>query len=127
MKRHLLSLTVAGLSTVALALPAAARPEIASGDQLLETDVAGCLATADQFIGNLGVDSSEGMMDRTGYFEDGAFRILCYGAGESSSLAVVFATHNSSSEVALDFIQLALDEMVQGLAVSEQTLPAPTK
>lgn len=111
MQRHLLSLGLTA-SLATLALPAAARPELASGDQLLNTDVAGCLAAADQFIQGLGVEFSQGTIDRTGYFQDGAFRILCYGAGEDHSLAVVFASHDSSRESVADFIQLALTSLI---------------
>ncbi|NJL47849.1 MAG: hypothetical protein HC929_10660 [Leptolyngbyaceae cyanobacterium SM2_5_2] len=119
MKRHLLSIGFVGLSLVSLSLPAMARPEIASGDQLLETDVAGCLSLADQYIAELGVESDQGSIDRTGYFEDGSFRILCYGAGEAS-LAIVFATHNESLEVAANFIQMTLAELARGQSVSQQ-------
>ncbi len=119
MKRHLLSLGFVGLSLVSVALPAMARPQIASGDQLLETDVAGCLSLADQYIAELGVESDQGSIDRTGYFEDGSFRILCYGAGEAS-LAIVFATHNDSLDVASNFIQMTLAELARGQSVSQQ-------
>jgi hypothetical protein len=103
-----------------MALPAAARPEIASGDQLLTTDVEGCLARADRLIADLGVESDQGSIDRTGYFEDGSFRVLCYGAGDDSSLAVVFASHEQSAEVASSFIQMMLTELSQAEAVSQQ-------
>jgi hypothetical protein len=115
MKRHLLLASLAGLSTLGMALPAIARPEIASGDQLLNTDINGCLSLADQYIADLGVESDRGTIDRTGYFEDGSFRILCYGAGESS-MAIVFATHEASIEIASNFIQMTLDELSQAEA-----------
>ncbi len=128
MKRHLCAIrkairagiVLASLGPVFLTLPAAARPEIASGDQLLTTDVAGCLARADQLIINLGVQSDQGNIDRTGYFEDGSFRILCYGAGDDSSLAVVFASHEQSAEVASNFIQMMLTELSQDESISQQ-------
>jgi hypothetical protein len=110
MKRHLYLAGWLGLSFLGLALPVAARPEIASGDQLLNTDINGCLSLADQFIADLGIDSDRGSIDRTGYFEDGSFRILCYGAGESS-VAIVFATHEGSIEIASNFIQMTLDQL----------------
>ncbi len=124
MQRPLLSLGLMA-SVVTLALPAAARPELASGDQLLSTDVAGCLAAADQFIQDLGIEFSQGTIDRTGYFEDGVFRILCYGAGEEESLAVVFASHETSGDAVADFIQLALSSLnrLQPEAPSAQGLP----
>lgn len=117
---YLGAIALAGLGLLATAMPALARPEIASGDQLLNTDAAGCLAAADDFIETLGIDYAEGSIDRTGYFDDGAFRILCYAAGDYS-LAVVFATHRESTAVAADFIQMALAELAQAPA----QLPAP--
>lgn len=119
MSVNLLSVGFASLSLVSIALPALARPEIASGDQLLDTNVLGCLARADQFIADLGISSEQGSIDRTGYFEDGSFRILCYEAGEES-LAVVFASHQQSLEVASNFIRMALGELQQLQSVSQQ-------
>ncbi|MBD2106642.1 hypothetical protein [Nodosilinea sp. FACHB-13] len=120
MKRHLYAIALTGLGLAALIQPANARPEIASGDQLLDTDVAGCLTRADQLINNLGVESDQGGIDRTGYFEDGSFRVLCYGAGDTNSLAIVFATHDQSAEVAANFIQMMLTELSQGESLSQQ-------
>ncbi|MFQ4137787.1 hypothetical protein PGN35_015835 [Nodosilinea sp. PGN35] len=113
-------IALASLGLVTLAQPASARPEIASGDQLLDTDVAGCLSRADRLIDRLGVESDRGGIDRTGYFEDGSFRVLCYGAGDTSSLAIVFATHDQSAEVASSFIQMTLTELSRGEALSQQ-------
>lgn len=90
--------------------PALARPAIASGDRLLTTSVAGCLAAADQFIADLEIQSERGDIDRTGYFDDGAFRIVCYTAGEAS-LAVVFAAHNHAQDTVTRFIQQTLDTL----------------
>lgn len=100
------------LGCAAIALPAVARPEIASGDILLETDFQGCLARADRFIAELGVQSDGGSIDRTGYFEDGTFRILCYGT-DTESMAIVFAAHDESADVASSFIQMTLDALRQ--------------
>jgi len=119
MKRHLCAIALASLGLGFLSLPASARPEIASGDQLLTTDIDGCLARADRLIANLGVQSDQGGIDRTGYFEDGAFRILCYGAGDDSSLAVVFATHEQSADVASGFIEMMLSELSRSLSISQ--------
>ena len=113
MRKHLLPVSLLGLICTGFALPAIARPEIASGDQLLDTDVPGCLALADDLITDLGVESDRGAIDRTGYFEDGSFRILCYGAGDAS-IAIVFASHEDSVDIASNFIQMALDEMASG-------------
>jgi hypothetical protein len=110
MRKLLLSASALGFTCAALALPAMARPEIASGDQLLNTDVSGCLTLVDDFIADLGIESDQGVIDRTGYFEDGSFRILCYGAGEAS-MAIVFASHETSIDIASNFIQMALDEL----------------
>lgn len=107
---RLVSVSFLGLCLATLGLPAEARPEIASGDQLLNTDLQGCLSRADSFISDLGVESARGGIDRTGYFEDGSFRILCYDTG-SDSMAVVFASHTDSVDVATSFVQLALEEL----------------
>jgi len=128
MKQHLhflsaccLPLVWAGLAC----LPTLARPEIASGDQFLDTNVAGCLALADDFIAQLGVESDRGAIDRTGYFEDGSFRILCYGAGDAS-MAIVFASHETSVGIASNFIQMALDELAsQSATALTPSQPAP--
>ncbi|MBE9139423.1 hypothetical protein IQ254_19855 [Nodosilinea sp. LEGE 07088] len=120
MKRHLYAIALASLGLACFTQPATARPEIASGDQLLTTDVDGCLARADQLITDLDVEFDQGTIDRTGYFEDGAFRILCYGAGDDSSLAIVFASHEQSPDVASNFIQMMLTELSQEEAASQQ-------
>ena len=122
MKLHLLPAGLLGIAWAGLTIiPALARPEIASGDQVLNTDVPGCLALADDLIADLGVESDRGTIDRTGYFEDGSFRILCYGAGDAS-MAIVFATHETSVDVATSFIQMALDELAVPL---DAGLPDP--
>lgn len=105
------STSLLGLSLSAIGLPALARPEIASGDQWLEgVSQQSCLQRADAFITELGVTSDGGELDRTGYFDDGAFRILCYSAGESS-MAIVFAVHDNDLDVATQFMQFALEEI----------------
>lgn len=106
-------IALASLGLISFTLPAFARPEIASGDQLLDTDVAGCLSRADRLIDDLGVEADQGGIDRTGYFEDGSFRVLCYGAGDTQSLAIVFASHDQSSAVASNFIQMMLTELTR--------------
>ncbi|MBD2259192.1 hypothetical protein [Pseudanabaena sp. FACHB-2040] len=99
-----------GACLASVALPALARPQIASGDRLLNTDPQGCLSRADRFIDSLDVETDSGEIDRTGYFEDGTFRILCYGTG-AESMVIVFATHTDSVDVATSFVQLALEEL----------------
>lgn len=124
MNVNLLSIGLASFSMASMALPALARPEIASGDQLLDANVLECLSRADQFIANLGVTSDQGAIDRTGYFEDGSFRILCYEAGEES-LAIVFASHQQSMEVASNFIRMALGELQGTQSLSQQSDSSP--
>jgi hypothetical protein len=104
-----LSASLLGVSLTAVGLPAFAGPEIASGDRWLENvDQQECLARADDFIFQVDVPSDGGEIDRTGYFDDGTFRILCYGAG-GDSMVIVFAAHDDSADVAYDFMQFALD------------------
>lgn len=103
-----------GLSIAALTLPVAARPEIATGDQWLEgvnQDV--CLSRVDAFIGELDVPFDEDDIERTGYFEDGVFRIFCYSGGPEASMLLVFAAHNTQPEVATQFMRFALQEIAQ--------------
>jgi len=102
-----------GLATV-VSLPAAARPEIASGDQWLEgVSQEECLSRTDDFIGELNVPADTGEIDRTGYFDDGVFRILCYSGGPESSMLLVFTSHDDSIDVATQFMQFALGEISQ--------------
>lgn len=118
---RLFSASVLGLSLAALSLPAEARPEIASGDQWLEgVSQEECLTRADDFINELDVPNQTGDIDRTGYFDDGVFRILCYGGGETSSMVLVFSAHNESAEVATQFLQFALEELSGSRVTSEQ-------
>ncbi|NEQ31635.1 MAG: hypothetical protein F6K04_11610 [Leptolyngbya sp. SIO4C5] len=99
------------LSLASASLPALAQPQIASGDRYLE-DISGaeCLARTDEFMSSLEVESSGGEIDRTGYFNDGVFRILCYDYG-TDSMVVVFAAHDESAEVATDFMRYTLDSI----------------
>ncbi|MFZ4641457.1 MAG: hypothetical protein ACOYMP_13820 [Nodosilinea sp.] len=120
MKLSIALATLVGLTLALVARPAQARPEIASGDRLLNTNVSGCLSLADRFISSLEIQSDQGPIDRTGYFEDGSFRILCYEAGQAS-LAVVFATHEKSGDVASNFIRMALTQLGQEADLSQQS------
>ena len=121
MLSRLISASFLGFSLTTLSLPAEARPEIASGDQWLEgISQAECLDRADEFIGELEVPSESGDIDRTGYFDDGVFRILCYSGGEESSMVLVFSAHNESAEVATQFLQFALQEMRGEESTAEQ-------
>ena len=126
MKRSIIFATLVGL-TLALGIrPAQARPAIASGDRLLNTNQSGCLSLADRFISSLQVESDRGPIDRTGYFEDGSFRILCYEAGQDS-LAVIFATHEESGDVASNFVRMALTQLGQEGELSQQPPKAKPK
>ncbi len=103
-----------GVSAVAMGLPAAARPEIASGDQWLEgISQDACLERVDNFVDELNVPVDAGEIDRTGYFDDGVFRILCYSGGPDASMVIVFTAHNSKPEVATQFMQFALEAITQ--------------
>lgn len=111
---RLFSTGILGLVLTAVGLPAMATPEIASGDRMLDTNIDGCLTRADTFVSTLDIQISRGEIDRTGYFDDGAFRILCYPnpySVEESSMVVVFAAHDSDFDVATTFVQIALEEM----------------
>jgi hypothetical protein len=114
MMARFVSASVFGLTLAALSLPAAARPEIASGDQWMEgVSQEECLNRADEFARELEVPVDAGDIDRTGYFDDGVFRILCYSGSEEASMVVVFSAHNESVEVATQFMQFALNEITQ--------------
>ncbi len=100
-----------GLSLSAVSLPAWATPQIATGDRWLEgVNQNQCLRRADDFIAELGVSSDGGEIDRTGYFDDGTFRILCYGASDDS-MVIVFAAHEDDLEVATSFANFALESI----------------
>lgn len=104
----------AALLWKAATLPSIASPEIASGDGVVNADITACLSRTDTFISTLDVDVEKGQIDRTGYFGDGSFRILCYPNpyGESSqSLVVVFAAHDTNLDIADSFIQIAIEEI----------------
>ena len=111
MKTTLMTAVLTTLGILANATPSLARPEVASGDRLLSTNFEGCTARTDRFIETLGIDYDRGSIDRTGYFEDGAFRILCYGIDESQSMVVVFASHDESLDTATSFAQMALEQL----------------
>ena len=96
------------------ASPSLASPEIASGDGVINADIAACLSRTDTFINTLDVEIEKGQIDRTGYFGDGSFRILCYPNpyGQSSqSLVVIFAAHNTDFDIANTFIQIAINQI----------------
>ncbi len=112
---QLLSAAVALGSTVLLSVaPVLAAPEIASGDGIVNSNVDSCLSRTDIFVSTLDVQVEQGQIDRTGYFGDGSFRILCYPNpyGQSAqSLVVVFAAHDTDFEVADTFVQIAIEEI----------------
>jgi hypothetical protein len=102
---------VAALSLGLFTPIANARPLIASGEKPIETNVQGCLARADELIQSLEIISSgQGPFHRSGYYEDRAFRILCYQTGPENSLAVMFVADETSQETADTFLELLLNE-----------------
>ena len=120
MVSRLFSVSVLSLGLAALALPAVARPEIASGDQWLEgVSQEACLSRADDFISELNVPNQAGDIDRSGYVDAGVFRILCYVGGEDSSMLLVFSAHDESAEVATQFLQFALEELADQILIGE--------
>ena len=113
---HLLSAIAlpAALLCITSTLPSLASPEIASGDGVVNADIAACLSRTDTFISTLYVDVEKGQIDRTGYFGDGSFRILCYPNpyGEpNQSLVVIFAAHDTDFAIANSFVQIAINQI----------------
>ncbi len=66
--------------------------------------------------------NESGDFDRTGFFDDGVFRILCYSGGEESSMVLIFSAHNESAEVAAQFLQFALQEISGQETTAEQPI-----
>lgn len=98
----------------ASAVPALSTPEIASGDGIVNASIATCLSRTDAFIDTLEVSVERGQIDRTGYFGDGSFRILCYPSpyGQTNqSLVVIFAAHDDDFAVADSFVQIAVSKI----------------
>ncbi len=109
---HLLS--AASITWGILALPTLASPKIASGDGIINADATACLSRTDAFVNTLNVDVERGQIVRTGYFDDGSFRILCYPnpySQDEQSLVVIFAAHETDFDVADTFVQIALSEI----------------
>jgi hypothetical protein len=109
---HLLSAAsiVWGISAV----PTLASPKIASGDGVINANATACLSRTDAFVDTLNVDIERGQIVRTGYFDDGSFRILCYPnpySEDEQSLVVIFAAHETDPDVADTFVQIALSEI----------------
>lgn len=105
---------VLGSATILSAAPVLASPELASGDGIVNSNVDGCLSRSDAFVSTLDVQVEQGQIDRTGYFGDGSFRILCYPNpyGQSTqSLVIVFAAHDTDFTVADTFVQIAIEEI----------------
>lgn len=113
------------------ALSAIASPEIASGDGLINADIATCLDRTDAFVDTLNVSIERGDIVRTGYFGDGSFRILCYPnpydqsdplatPSTGQSMVVVFAAHESDFDVADTFVRIALSEIADPQVASPQ-------
>ncbi|PZO09502.1 MAG: hypothetical protein DCF25_21615 [Leptolyngbya foveolarum] len=97
-----------------LSLPSLAPPEIASGDGIVNADIVACLSRTDTFIGTLDVEVEKGQIDRTGYFGDGSFRILCYPnpyGRSNQSLVIIFAAHDTDFDIANTFVQIAINQI----------------
>lgn len=93
---------------------AVAMPEIASGDGIVHANTEACLLRTDDFVETLAVDVERGPIDRTGYFGDGSFRILCYPnpyGASNHSLVVIFAAHENDFNVADTFVQIAVSKI----------------
>ena len=63
---------------------------------------------------HISFDVEKGQIDRTGYFGDGSFRILCYPNpyGEpNQSLVVIFAAHDTDFAIANSFVQIAINQI----------------
>lgn len=113
---RLLSTALITLGTVCISAtnPVAAFLEIASGDGIVEANLNACLSRTDSFVSSLDVNVERGQIDRTGYFGDGSFRILCYPnpyGQEDQSLVVIFAAHESNYDIADTFVQIAVAEI----------------
>lgn len=103
-----------GAGCLSGATAAIAFPEIASGDGIVNASINSCLSRTDDFVSTLDVNVERGQIDRTGYFGDGSFRILCYPnpyGQDDQSLVVIFAAHESNFEVADTFVQIAVAEI----------------
>lgn len=97
-----------------LSFPLFASPEIASGDGVINADIAACLSRTDTFVSTLGVEVEKGQIDRTGYFGDGSFRILCYPnpyGRSNQSLVIIFAAHDTDFDIANTFVQIAINQI----------------
>ena len=93
---------------------AIATPEIASGDGIVYANIDACLTRTDDFVSTLDVNVEQGQMDRTGYFGDGSFRILCYPnpyGEDDQSLVVIFAAHETDFALADTFVQVAMSHI----------------
>ncbi|MEM9088471.1 MAG: hypothetical protein AAGC93_06970 [Cyanobacteria bacterium P01_F01_bin.53] len=107
-------LSATAMAWGALASSVLSMPEIASGDGIVYADTADCLARTDDFISTLDVSLEYGQIDRTGYFGDGSFRILCYPnpyGDNTQSLVVIFAAHEHDFDVADTFVQIAVGQI----------------
>ncbi|MGC1305902.1 MAG: hypothetical protein WA885_01645 [Phormidesmis sp.] len=109
---HLLSAVLVSWGSLAIATHA--MPEIASGDGIINDSISVCLSRTDAFVRTLEVSVERGQIDRTGYFGDGSFRILCYPnpyGPNGQSLVVIFAAHEDNFDVANTFVQIAVSEI----------------
>ena len=109
-----LSMGLMTAAAITAALPAVAAPKIASGEITLDTNMNGCLAEVDEFIAMVDVEFTSFEIGRTGFFDDGTFRILCYPnpyENTDTTLAVIFVAHDTDVEVAGGFVDVALEQL----------------
>ncbi|MGB7084882.1 MAG: hypothetical protein WBD47_04970 [Phormidesmis sp.] len=107
-------LSAALLTWCSSAIAVTAMPEISSGDGIVDAGTEACLSRTDTFVNTLDVSVERGQIDRTGYFGDGSFRILCYPnpySQSNQSLVVIFAAHDSDFSVADTFVQIAVSQI----------------
>ncbi|HAG79585.1 MAG TPA: hypothetical protein DCL61_00120 [Cyanobacteria bacterium UBA12227] len=104
--------TVLALTLFSFVQPASAIIEIWSGHKELNTNVDGCVGRAERLIqsqfDNL-VEVGRGDFHRTGYFQDGSYRIVCFANG-SGSTGVIFVAHEDL-DVATQFGEILLNEL----------------
>jgi hypothetical protein len=121
-------LSAASIAWGISALPASASPQISSGDGIINADITACLSRTDAFVETLNVNIERGEIVRTGYFNDGSFRILCYPNPYSEteqSLVVVFVAHETDLTVADTFVQIALSKIADPERVAPQSSRGP--
>lgn len=105
------AMSVLWLFSLTAPVKAQSAPRISSGEVYVNSTTQGCLARADRVLQKFKVRSTKGKYVRTGYYNDGVFRIVCFPARrKGKSIAMIFAAHNSSQSVANNFISRVLKD-----------------